>query len=85
MESFGTWLMPFAINSAKGTQIQLGMLKTYLGNCQDEEIIELLFGSVSEFARLVEEHCDEFTIGDTRVEYDDKNDIHSFYVVEEEA
>lgn len=58
------------------------MTKAYLGNCQDEEIIELLFGSVSEFARLVEEHGDEFTIGDTRVEYDDENDIHSFYVVE---
>jgi len=59
------------------------MNRVYLGNCQDEEIIELLFGSVSEFARLVEEHGDEFTINGTRVEYDDENDIHSFYAVEE--
>lgn len=57
------------------------MTKTYLGNCQDEEIIEVLFGTVSEFARLVEENGDEFTIDGTQVEYDDVNDIHSFYEV----
>jgi hypothetical protein len=58
------------------------MTKAYLGNCQDEEMIELLFGTVTEFARLVEMHGDEFTIGDTRVEYDEDTDIHSFFVVE---
>jgi len=52
---------------------------TYLGNCTDSDIIETLFGSVSEFARLVEEHGDSFIFGDVRVEYDDDTDIHSFY------
>lgn len=58
------------------------MTKAYLGNCQDEEMIELLFGTVSEFARLVEEHGDEFTVSDIRVEYDKDTDVHSFFVVE---
>lgn len=58
------------------------MSKAYLGNCQDEEMIELLFGTVSEFARLVEELGDEFTVGDTRVEYDKDTDIHSFFVID---
>lgn len=58
------------------------MTKAYLGNCQDEEMIELLFGTVSEFARLVEEHGDEFTVSDIRVEYDEDSDVHSFFVVE---
>jgi hypothetical protein len=59
------------------------MTKAYLGTCQDEEMIELLFGTVSEFARLVEEHGDDFTVGDTRVEYDEDSDVHSFYVIDD--
>ena len=66
------------------------MTKAYLGNCQDEDLIESIFGSVSEFARLTEEHGDNFTHHYSmfdkdviRVEYDDENDIHSFHSVKE--
>lgn len=50
-----------------------------LGTCQDEELIEDIFGSVSEFARLVEELGNEFVYRGTIVKYDSDLDIHSFY------
>jgi len=50
-----------------------------LGDCRMEWLVEELFGSVSEFARLVEENGDEFTINDIVVKYNGKKDIHTFY------
>jgi len=53
----------------------------YLGNCKDENLIEALFWDISNFARLVEEKGDNFTIGDICVKYDDSTDTHSFYSI----
>lgn len=50
-----------------------------LGDCRSEPVIEEIFGSVSEFARQVEELGDEFNFGHIEVTYDDKNDIHTFW------
>lgn len=52
-----------------------------IGTCQSEELIEELFGSVSEFARLVEEKGNNFTFGKIKVKYNEKKDIHSFYLI----
>jgi len=51
----------------------------YQGNCTQDDVIEYIFGDVNEFARLVDEHGDEFTVGDLVVKYDSKEDIHHFY------
>jgi hypothetical protein len=54
----------------------------FLGDCRDTELIELLFDSVSEFARLVEKHGNSFTtLGSIVVKYNRKNDRHSFYEI----
>jgi len=50
-----------------------------LGNCTQDDVIEELFGDVSNFARLVEECGDNFTKGQIVVQYDDETDIHTFY------
>jgi len=50
-----------------------------LGDCRNESLIEDIFGSVSEFARQVEENGDEFTFGYIRVTYDREKDIHTFW------
>ena len=51
----------------------------YQGNCTEDDVIESIFGDVSEFARLVEENGDEFEINDLIVRYDSDADVHSFY------
>ena len=53
----------------------------FLGDCRDAELIEIIFGSVSELDRLVEKHGNNFTLGDVVVKYNRKNDRHSFYEV----
>jgi hypothetical protein len=50
-----------------------------LGDCRNESLIEDIFGSVSEFARQVEENGDEFTFGYIRVTYGREKDIHTFW------
>jgi hypothetical protein len=50
-----------------------------LGDCRSEELIDELFGSVSEFACLVEEHGDNFTHNGIIVKYNANTDIHTFY------
>jgi hypothetical protein len=52
-----------------------------IGDCRDESLIEEIFGSVSEFARLVEEMGDNFTFKNFVVSYNEVEDIHSFYVL----
>ena len=51
----------------------------YIGDCTNDEIIDYLFGNASEFARLVEERGDNFTIDNIKVVYDEDTDVHSFY------
>ena len=51
----------------------------YLGNCTEDDVVDDIFGSVSEFARMVEKHGDDFTLGNLVVKYDDDEDIHHFY------
>ena len=52
---------------------------TYQGNCTEDDVIEHIFGDVNNFANMVEEHGDEFTVGDLVVKYDPETDVHSFY------
>ena len=51
----------------------------YQGNCTEDDIIEHIFGDVNNFANLVDEHGDEFEVGDLVVKYDPETDVHSFY------
>jgi hypothetical protein len=55
-----------------------------IGNCTSEEVIEKLFGSVTDFAQLVEEHGDNFTYNGVKVVYDAKKDIHWFCLIKQE-
>ena len=52
---------------------------SYQGNCTEDDVIEHIFGDVNNFANMVEEHGDEFTVGDLVVKYDPETDVHSFY------
>jgi 8-oxo-dGTP pyrophosphatase MutT (NUDIX family) len=52
---------------------------SYIGNCTEDEVVDDIFGNVSEFARMVELYGDEFAVGDLVVKYDDDQDIHYFY------
>jgi hypothetical protein len=52
-----------------------------IADCRNESAINDLFGSVSEFARLVEENGDNFKLGNIVVKYNSKRDIHSFYLI----
>lgn len=52
---------------------------TLLGDCRDEELVAELFGSVSEFARLIEENGDNFDHFNTTVHYDEEKDVHYFF------
>ena len=50
----------------------------FLSDCRNEELVIELFGSVSEFARLVEQNGNNFTHGNWVVTYDEDSDIHHF-------
>ncbi len=50
----------------------------FIGDCRQEDVVEDIFGSVSEFARLVEEKGDSFRHVGINVEYDEEKDIHIF-------
>jgi len=52
---------------------------TCIGNCRDEDLINIIFGSVSEFARQVELNGDEFVHGQYTIKYNELEDIHYFY------
>lgn len=54
-------------------------LNTLLGDCRNEDLIDYIFGSVTDFARLIEEHGDEFSYEDITIKYDSDKDIHYFY------
>jgi hypothetical protein len=60
--------------------MSLPPLNKMIGNCTQEEVVEDLFGSVSEFARQVEENGDEFLYKDEIiVKYDETHDVHYFF------
>lgn len=52
----------------------------FIGDCRNEELVEEIFGSVSEFARQVEEKGNEFDFGPYVVKYQENKDIHNFYL-----
>ncbi len=52
-----------------------------LGDCRDEDLIESIFGSVSDFATEIEEKGNNFTDGRLVVKYNKKTDIHSFFQI----
>jgi hypothetical protein len=52
---------------------------SYQGNCTEDDVIEHIFGDVNNFANMVEEHGNEFSVGDLVVKYDPETDVHSFY------
>lgn len=49
-----------------------------LGDCRNQSLVEDIFGSVSEFARLVETLGDRFRFEGVAVSYDPDSDIHTF-------
>lgn len=56
------------------------MNTSMLGTCVDENLIEDIFGSVSEFARLVEENGNNFSYGRYEITYNEETDIHTFWI-----
>jgi len=67
--------VPFRIPYTNGMK-----LDRMIGNCTMEDVVEDIFGSVSEFARLVEENGDEFLYKNSIVvKYDEDNDVHYFF------
>jgi hypothetical protein len=69
------WLIGGEQGVAEGSDSNL----SYQGNCTEDDVIEHIFGDVNNFANMVEEHGDEFTVGDLVVKYDPETDVHSFY------
>ena len=52
-----------------------------IGDRRDESLVEEIFGSVSEFARQVEENGNVFVFGKFLVTYDSDADVHYFTIV----
>ena len=50
-----------------------------VGTCVDEELVDEIFGSASEFARQVELNGDNFEYGPYSIRYNDEEDVHYFY------
>ena len=51
----------------------------FVGDCRNEDLVDEIFGSVSEFARQVEINGDNFVFNGIRVKYIPQEDIHQFY------
>lgn len=58
---------------------------SYIGNCVDAELVEQLFGSVTDLAQLIEKKGNEFLHGNILVKYDKKPDIHCFFKKEQKT
>jgi hypothetical protein len=52
-----------------------------LGDCRDENLINEIFGSVSDFACLCEEKGNNFIYKGVQITYDEEKDIHSFFKI----
>lgn len=72
-------LLDTAIGGEQGVAEGSDSNLSYQGNCTEDDVIEHIFGDVNNFANMVEEHGDEFTVGDLVVKYDPETDVHSFY------
>lgn len=72
-----------AIQNLKNKQLSLKEQnnKIKLGDCRNESLIEEIFGSVSEFARQIEENGDTFQFGNVMVTYNPNTDIHTFWEI----
>lgn len=66
------------IKHLAGNELWYNYIMTVIGTCKDEQLVEDIFGSVSEFARLVEEYGDWFEMDGLYVEYDEETDVHTF-------
>lgn len=53
-------------------------IMTVIGASKDKQLVEDIFGSVSEFARSLEEYGDWFEMDGLYVEYDEETDVHTF-------
>lgn len=54
-----------------------------IGDCTNENLVNEIFGSVSEFARHVEQSGNESSYGKYgkyQIKYNPKTDIHSFWI-----
>jgi hypothetical protein len=51
-----------------------------IGDCRDDIIIEDIFGSVTDFAQVIERKGDNFIHGKYTIKYNEETDIHSFYI-----
>tara|TARA_R110000824_G_scaffold138437_1_gene303091 strand:- start:2119 stop:5502 length:3384 start_codon:yes stop_codon:yes gene_type:complete len=54
--------------------------ESFIGTCQNEDLINDIFGSVTNFAQAIDEHGDNFKYGRYIIKYDEDSDIHSFYL-----
>ncbi len=54
-----------------------------IGDCRQENVIEDIFGSVTDFAREVEENGNWFEYNNVSVTYDEETDIHYFYSIKQ--
>jgi len=53
-----------------------------IGNCTQEDVVDDIFGSVSEFACQVELNGDSFLYNnEVVVKYDEDNDVHYFFAL----
>lgn len=52
-----------------------------LGDCRNEALINELFGSVTDFAQIVEANGDNCRFDGIQITYDAKTDIHTFYKI----
>lgn len=53
----------------------------FIGDCRNVDLIEDIFGSVSEFALQVEENGDNFSYQGYEIKYNEITDIHSFFLI----
>ena len=56
--------------------------KIKLGTCRNEALINNLFGSVTDFAQIIEEKGDCFSHGNIIATYNPQTDIHTFWKIE---
>lgn len=68
-----SWIQPYV----KPTSKKLN--EAILGDCRNEELVDDIFGHVSEFNRQVEIHGDNFKYQGINVSYDPNTDIHTFW------
>lgn len=52
----------------------------FIDDCRNENLVNEIFGSVSEFARQVEINGNEFEFKNYYIRFSPKRDIHLFYL-----